>query len=199
MHVGLRLRSLRRERNLTLRQVAEATGWSVSHWSEVERGVNQASVAALTALREFYNVGWDCLLFVEPVVEGTRVDMWAFAAEPQRVRGEQLSGEMLALLGAVARARGGQVQDKDHWWGLLHVVRGVLGYSVEGKAISRRGLRMALGLAGKFLADLAAGGEAVLRDAMLGTSAEVEEVGDAKEGVVELIMLLRQWQRLLAE
>jgi transcriptional regulator with XRE-family HTH domain len=45
--IGQRMRELRRQRNITLRQVAEAAGVSESFVSQVERGVANPSMASL--------------------------------------------------------------------------------------------------------------------------------------------------------
>src|SRR5438132_10445465 len=45
--IGRRIRAVRRERGLTLRQVASAAGLSATHISEIERGHTTPTVGAL--------------------------------------------------------------------------------------------------------------------------------------------------------
>jgi DNA-binding transcriptional MerR regulator/quercetin dioxygenase-like cupin family protein len=53
---GARLRALRRERGMSLRDASRRSGLSVSFLSSVERGVAGASVTALTRLTQAYGV-----------------------------------------------------------------------------------------------------------------------------------------------
>lgn len=54
--VGFRLRELRQSRNLTLKQVAESTGFAVSYLSQLERDMVSISVDNLEKLARFYGV-----------------------------------------------------------------------------------------------------------------------------------------------
>jgi XRE family transcriptional regulator, regulator of sulfur utilization len=54
--LGFRIRELRQSRNLTLEQVAEETGFSVSFLSMVERNKASISVDNLERLARYYNV-----------------------------------------------------------------------------------------------------------------------------------------------
>lgn len=54
--VGVRLRELRRSRNLSIRKVSEATGFSVSFLSKLENGKTTITVKNLIRLLGFYGV-----------------------------------------------------------------------------------------------------------------------------------------------
>jgi len=54
--IGARLRGLRQNRNLTLKQVADATGFAVSYLSLLERDKVSISVDNLERLAQFYGV-----------------------------------------------------------------------------------------------------------------------------------------------
>ena len=54
--IGARLRELRQNRNLTLKQVADATGFAVSYLSLLERDKVSISVDNLERLTQFYGV-----------------------------------------------------------------------------------------------------------------------------------------------
>lgn len=56
--VGERLRALRLQQKKTLKEVASATGLSVSFLSTLERGGTGASIASLRAITEAYGLGW---------------------------------------------------------------------------------------------------------------------------------------------
>src|SRR5262249_60611055 len=60
--LGPKLRSLRRERSLSLTQVASATGISSSFLSLVENGKNDLTVARLIRLTSYYGVAVSDLL-----------------------------------------------------------------------------------------------------------------------------------------
>lgn len=61
--LGRRMRRLRTERHLTLKQVEEASGLSATHLSEVERGRTSPTVGALTRIAQA--LGRDTSFFVE--------------------------------------------------------------------------------------------------------------------------------------
>ena len=69
---GVRLRALRRERGLSLREASQRSGLSVSFLSAVERGEAGASVATLTRLTQAYGVT-TLDLFVPVAGAGRRV------------------------------------------------------------------------------------------------------------------------------
>jgi transcriptional regulator with XRE-family HTH domain len=62
--VGTRVRALRQSKKLTLRDVAEQTGVSVSMLSMLERGVSTASVATLVAVASAFDVHMHELFFL---------------------------------------------------------------------------------------------------------------------------------------
>lgn len=61
--VGKRLKHVRRERDMTLKQVAEASGMSPTHISEIERGKTSPTVGALRRIAGA--LGKDTAYFVE--------------------------------------------------------------------------------------------------------------------------------------
>ena len=54
--IGTKLRELRQEHNLTLQQVADATGFALSYLSQLERDKVSISVDNLERLAQFYAV-----------------------------------------------------------------------------------------------------------------------------------------------
>lgn len=56
MDIGIELRSMRKGRRLTLLQVSEETGLSVSFLSDLERGRTRPSLDTLEKLAAFYQV-----------------------------------------------------------------------------------------------------------------------------------------------
>jgi transcriptional regulator with XRE-family HTH domain len=54
--IGTKLRELRQQRNMTLRQVADGTGFTVSYLSQLERDKVSISVDNLERLAQFYEV-----------------------------------------------------------------------------------------------------------------------------------------------
>ncbi len=56
MKFGVRLKSLRKSAGLTLAQLKEATGLSVSYLSDLERGRTNPSVKTLNKLASLYNI-----------------------------------------------------------------------------------------------------------------------------------------------
>jgi transcriptional regulator with XRE-family HTH domain len=67
--LGQRLRTLRRERRLSLNDVASATGISPSFISHIENGRSDITIGRLLRLAGFYDVDVSKLLPVEPEVE----------------------------------------------------------------------------------------------------------------------------------
>lgn len=69
MEIGERLRQLRTGRNMTLLDVKERTGLSVSHLSDIERGRARPSLDAIEALARCYGIGLaDLMTGVDPLV-----------------------------------------------------------------------------------------------------------------------------------
>jgi transcriptional regulator with XRE-family HTH domain len=68
--IGIEIRDLRKARSLTLQKLADATGLSVGHLSEIERGQAEPSVKALNDIARALGVtiGW----FFHPSVEAPR-------------------------------------------------------------------------------------------------------------------------------
>ncbi len=60
MGVRERLRKLRRERRLTLAEVAKATGFSLSYIQKVEKGHSEWSRALLEKMASFYGIPVSC-------------------------------------------------------------------------------------------------------------------------------------------
>ena len=68
---GVRFRRLRQRRNLSLAQVASATGVSVGFLSALERGQMSASIGTLRRIARYYRT--NILSFFEPAAEDSRV------------------------------------------------------------------------------------------------------------------------------
>lgn len=63
--LGLRIRQLRKARDLSLKDIAERSGFSISFLSQIERGKSSASVRVLVRIASALNVGMGNL-FEEP-------------------------------------------------------------------------------------------------------------------------------------
>ena len=59
--IGRRIRAVRRERGLTLRQVAAAAALSATHISEIERGHTTPTVGALLRVARIRLPGMPCV------------------------------------------------------------------------------------------------------------------------------------------
>lgn len=55
--IGQRIRALRRERSLSLMDLAARTGYSVGYLSQIERGLSSPSLRTMVALGETFSVG----------------------------------------------------------------------------------------------------------------------------------------------
>lgn len=66
MSIGDKLRNIRKNKGLTLKDVGEATGLSYSGLAEIERGERSCNSETLKLLAEFYGISSDYLLFDEP-------------------------------------------------------------------------------------------------------------------------------------
>lgn len=64
--VGIRLRAARHARQLTLKEVAQATGLCVSTLSRLESGKRQASLALVVPLVDLYQISLDALIDEHP-------------------------------------------------------------------------------------------------------------------------------------
>ncbi len=71
--VGERLRKLRLRNRMTLKEVAERTGLSVSFLSSLERGHTGASIASLRAVMTVFDVDWREFFEAEPRVRSRLV------------------------------------------------------------------------------------------------------------------------------
>lgn len=60
--IGLRLRQIRKERNMTQEKLSEALGISQKHYSEVERGITGLSIKNFIQISEIMNVSLDYIL-----------------------------------------------------------------------------------------------------------------------------------------
>jgi len=69
--IGQKIRAIRREQHLSLREVAEKADVSISHLSQVESGKTNPSVATLTRIATALSVPFDRFFVSEPdIVEG---------------------------------------------------------------------------------------------------------------------------------
>ncbi|AYD03509.1 transcriptional regulator (plasmid) [Neorhizobium sp. NCHU2750] len=55
--MGERIRALRRERSLSLMDIAQRTGYSVGYLSQIERGLSSPSLRTMVALGEAFGIG----------------------------------------------------------------------------------------------------------------------------------------------
>lgn len=60
--IGLRLRQIRKEQNMTQEKLSEALGISQKHYSEVERGITGLSIKNFIQISEITNVSLDYIL-----------------------------------------------------------------------------------------------------------------------------------------
>ena len=65
MELCTRLRELRLEQGLTLKQVSSALQLTLSAYANYERGIREPSVAIIKRICKFYNVSSDYLLGIE--------------------------------------------------------------------------------------------------------------------------------------
>ncbi|HEU4328430.1 MAG TPA: helix-turn-helix transcriptional regulator [Roseiflexaceae bacterium] len=69
---GEKVRSLRQQRGMTVRELAEALGYSGhSHISEIETGKREPRVGFILKVAEFFNVSTDQLLKDEVELDGS--------------------------------------------------------------------------------------------------------------------------------
>ena len=55
---GSRIREMRKRRGLTLKEVAEATGYTIGHISQIERDLKSPSLVALRKIAACLNCSW---------------------------------------------------------------------------------------------------------------------------------------------
>lgn len=96
--LGEKIKELRQQRNLTLRDLSDQTGFSISFLSQVERGLSSLSISSLRTLAQ--SLGIDLSVFFPPPVHGNYVTRTA-AQQPFRLEGSDidyvsLSGEFPA-------------------------------------------------------------------------------------------------------
>lgn len=94
--LGARLRRLRKERSLTLEDVAASSGLSTSFVSALERGSSGATVATLRRLLSVYGTTLDALMRAGASA-GQRVGRVTHAGERQRIT-ERFSGVIVEQL-----------------------------------------------------------------------------------------------------
>ena len=71
--VGERLNKIRKERNLTLRELGNAVGVSASHIGQIEKGVTNPSIELLAKIAEFFKVHPCDLLLTTNISMGERI------------------------------------------------------------------------------------------------------------------------------
>lgn len=137
--VARRLRSLRRERGVTLTALAAQTGFSVGHLSRLEKGERQPSIAALLHLARVYGVPVSTLVDVQD--NGSyHVIRSATAATHHGTDGTYtiLSGPRAGLAVVRVELGGGQATDKaqhpgEEW---LHVLAGEALLTIGGDELT---------------------------------------------------------------
>jgi transcriptional regulator with XRE-family HTH domain len=71
--LGARIRHLRKARRLSIKEVAERTGFSIGFVSQIERGLSSASVRVLTSMADALNVSISSLF--DEVTEGNAAEV----------------------------------------------------------------------------------------------------------------------------
>jgi transcriptional regulator with XRE-family HTH domain len=138
-HVGERLRELRKERGLSLAEVAEATGISTSFLSLVETGRSDITLRRLMALVQFYETSVEELLPEPAPRDSSRVraeDRRHVASPDEGMDVYLLSPDtkrtMMPLLVNFAPGAG-QIELAEHEGEeFLHVIEGALEVVVDG-------------------------------------------------------------------
>lgn len=123
MHIGSTLRRLRKTNQLTLLDVKEATGLSVSFLSDMERGRTNPSIESLQKLASFYDVPIESLLMEYPSEE-----LPGFA---EFVEEENPSEDMQVLLRSIERRAGQRATTKEDWKEFYYTLRMMLGREDE--------------------------------------------------------------------
>jgi len=72
--MGERIRALRRERSLSLMEIAQKTGYSVGYLSQIERGLSSPSLRTMVALGEAFGIGLSGLFASGPSGSGAASD-----------------------------------------------------------------------------------------------------------------------------
>ena len=128
MRLKDRLRELRKTRDLTLKNLAEETGLSVSYLSDIERGRTNPSLKTMEALASALDVTMQMLLTgVEFVEETSSEDL------PLGLREfindddfkEEINADWIDLLGKI-QMRGKRPQSKRDWMELYLHLRSLL-------------------------------------------------------------------------
>lgn len=129
MKLEERIRELRTQRRLTLKDIAEATGLSVSYLSDIERGRTTPSLNTLEALSAAFEISVaDLLSGVDFAGEKT------IAALPMGLQellqdeefGNQIDEQWISLLNRI-ELRGKRPQTKVEWLELYLHLRRILG------------------------------------------------------------------------
>jgi len=129
MTIGQRIREKRKERGLTLKQLAEATGLTVTYLSDVERGATQPSLKTLGRVATGLIISTTDLLSGvellgdesdEALPEGLR----ELKDDPQW--SEQLTGDWVKTLERL-EYRGKRPESKEDWRDLFLSIRRIMG------------------------------------------------------------------------
>jgi transcriptional regulator with XRE-family HTH domain len=131
MTVGQRVREKRREKLLTLKQLAEATGLSLTYLSDVERDRTQSSIKTLRRIAQALGVTVGDLM--EGVEDLGGVTDGALPAGLRELRADEEWGGMLdeEWIRTLLRVdyRGQRPQTKQEWLEVFLALRRILGDS----------------------------------------------------------------------
>lgn len=128
MELSERIRQLRKEHNLKLREIAEATGLSTPYVSDIERGRTAPAIKTLTAIAGVFNMTLVELLqgvefFGEADLEALPPTLQDFIQHPEFAG--QIDEDWLAILKAI-RLRGKTPDSVQEWMMVFLVLREAL-------------------------------------------------------------------------
>ena len=116
MHIGTELRRIRKTHRMTLAQVSDGTGVSISFLSGIERGRDKPSLDTLTKLAQYYNVPPSELLGANvPINKTSRaIELPGFSEFIEQM-GETVSEDFRDLLLYLDNRARKPARSKDDW------------------------------------------------------------------------------------
>lgn len=125
MEIGGILRQLRRNAgDLTLKEVSDKTGISVSFLSDLERGKTMPSVETLDSLAKFYNVSIATLLQVEEEIDKNATLPTSFIEF--RKKNKDLDQGIVALLPLIERRSKKKFDNEEVWLEFYYAIKTLL-------------------------------------------------------------------------
>jgi transcriptional regulator with XRE-family HTH domain len=128
MTIGQRIREVRRQREKTLKQLAEDTGLSLTYLSDVERGDTQPSLKSLQRIAEGLDLTTTDLMRGVDNLSGVRSDVLPPGLRELREDprfADQLTGEWIETLLRVDY-RGRRPESKREWQNLFMLMQSIL-------------------------------------------------------------------------